>query len=67
MFMAGMEAQTDTGSRLWVDLNPWDTQGEAFTSVLKAPAYPQTLILTSLSWSPLEAQHCEDALGKRAP
>lgn len=44
----GVAAQTDVGSRLWVDLNPWDTQGEAFTSALKAPSYPQTLILTSL-------------------
>lgn len=61
-----MAPHTDIGSGLRVDLSPWDTQGEAFTSVLEAPSYLQTLILTSLSWGTLEAQHCEDVLGKRA-
>lgn len=61
-----MAAQTDRGSGLWIDLNPWDAQGEAFISVTKAPSYPQALTLTSLSWGTLEAQHCEDALGRRA-
>lgn len=42
-----MAAQTDLGSGLQEDLNPWHTQGEAFTSALEAPSYLQTLILTS--------------------
>lgn len=35
-----MAAQTNVGSGLWVDLSLWDTQGEAFTSVLKTPLIP---------------------------
>lgn len=33
-----------------MDLNPWDAQGEAFTSVLEAPSYLKTFMFTSLSW-----------------